>query len=93
MHNLPPGRLPFGRTIKPKKWYSRFMPSIPSNVVAAFLVIGGFLTVLGLIFGGYIANIYKLFHMVSADGHMGEFVCRIIGIFLFPLGIVMGWFF
>lgn len=79
-------------TPAPRKWYSRFMPKIPSNVVAAVLVVGFLLGLFGTVLGGYIANIVKLVGMSEASGHMGEFVTRIIGIVVPPLGIFMGLF-
>lgn len=39
-------------------------------------------------FGGYIANIVKL---AGADGFTGIELVRMIGCFIFPVGIVMGY--
>ena len=40
---------------------------------------------------GYVMNLYSIFH--TADGPLtGKFILRIIGIFAFPLGGILGWF-
>ena len=76
----------------PRKWYSRFLPKIPSNVAAALLVVSVIIGIVVSCIGGYVANIVKLVHMTNATEHMGEFIVRIIGLVLVPLGIFMGWF-
>lgn len=47
------------------------------------------MAVLGLVLYGYIANIASL---VAADAFSGMVVARAIGIFVAPLGIVLGYF-
>jgi hypothetical protein len=54
---------------------------------AAFILLSTFLVVcLGLY--GWVSNIVSLFH---ATGFSGAVVLRIIGVFMVPLGIVLGY--
>lgn len=76
-----------------RKWYSAFLPRFDAGVVVAVVGIFMSIGIVAAVVGGYIANIVKLVGMEEAAGHMGEFVTRIIGIVIFPLGIIMGLFF
>jgi hypothetical protein len=38
---------------------------------------------------GYIANIVKLFSQLQVDG---KTIARACGVFIFPLGAILGWF-
>lgn len=49
------------------------------------------LTSVLIIVGGYTLNFIKLIGM-SADGQEGEFVLRLLGVFIPPLGSIMGVF-
>jgi hypothetical protein len=44
--------------------------------------------IVGLILGGWIANLVKIF--LTDDVFTGEFVLRIIGVFAVPLGAILG---
>jgi hypothetical protein len=52
-----------------------------------FTVIG--LAIALLIVLGYVSNIVTLF---GAEALTGEVVARAIGVFIFPLGVIMGFF-
>lgn len=82
----------FKAPVRARKWYSAFLPRFDGGVVAAIVGILIFLGLIGSLIGGYIANIVKLVGMETAAGHMGEFVTRIIGIVIPPLGVFMGLF-
>lgn len=58
---------------------------------AAMIAAASGLTVILLIVGGYTINFIKLIGM-SADGQEGEFVLRLLGVFIPPLGSIMGVF-
>lgn len=54
-----------------------------------YIVIGGLLVVIAA-FIGWVMNIVQLFGL--ADGGItGKFVLKCIGIFIAPLGAVLGW--
>ena len=42
-------------------------------------------------FIGWVINIFEMFSMMG-DPRTGEFILKIIGIPVFPIGIFMGWF-
>ena len=60
------------------------------NVVALVLFMILFLFI-GFGGYGYIENILTIFHNVHAV-ITGEFILRVIGVFMVPLGVVMGYF-
>ena len=41
---------------------------------------------------GYVTNIIKLIGMLGDDNITTMFVARVVGLFVFPLGIVLGYF-
>jgi len=47
--------------------------------------------VLGAIYG-YIENILKLCRIEHVDGHVGEVIVRIVGVFTGVVGVVAGYF-
>lgn len=59
------------------------MGSIIGAIFAILIVVGSF--------WGYVWNIVKLAGIVD-DPITGMFVLRAIGIFIFPLGIILGYF-
>jgi hypothetical protein len=61
---------------------------MPYIIVAAFWV-----TFIVTLLTGYVMNIFDLIGMVSASATFGlEAVLRIIGVFVAPLGALMGFF-
>lgn len=54
------------------------------------IIVPIYLALCGLLFAGWVMNIYALMHMISVLSGMG--ILRIVGIFLAPLGGVLGWF-
>lgn len=71
------------------------------NVMWTFLGAMGILGILayfGLIIGfvvGYFMNIFDLIGMIGTDlsANLFEVVLRVVGVFVGPLGAIMGWFF
>ena len=59
-----------------------------SSTVGALVVLA--LVVAGLY--GYVENILKLCHLPGVEGHMGEVVVRVIGVFTGIVGAVAGYF-
>lgn len=55
------------------------------------VLVSGFIFMI-LIAIGWVMNIIALVHLESVD-HLGEVIIRVIGIFIAPLGAIMGWFF
>ena len=56
----------------------------------------GSLTILGFLIAllyGWVLNIAALFHISMATVNIGELILRVAGIFVAPLGAIMGWFF
>lgn len=55
--------------------------------------LGGFtvIAIISLAVGGWIANLVKFFYMLDG-GVSAMFIARIIGIFVAPLGSVLGFF-
>lgn len=49
----------------------------------------GFIVVVILAVLGYIANIVKLFSQLQVNG---KTIARACGVFIFPLGAILGWF-
>ena len=39
---------------------------------------------------GWVENIIKLCHMADASNHLGMLALRVVGIFMAPIGVVMG---
>lgn len=62
--------------------YNGFVPT-----VATVLLLGSFIFALVC---GWIMNLVALAHSGVVDG---EVILRVIGIFVFPIGVIMGWFF
>lgn len=54
-------------------------------------LVSGFIFMI-LVAIGWVMNIIALIHLESID-HLGEVIIRFIGIFIAPIGAVMGWFF
>lgn len=57
------------------------------SAVSAVLLVGGF--IFALVYG-WIMNLVALANSGTVDGEM---ILRVIGIFVFPIGVIMGWFF
>lgn len=55
------------------------------RIIGSLLIIIGFLSALF----GYCDNIYKL---CAENETIGKVAARIVGIFFFPLGCIIGWF-
>lgn len=70
------------------------MKSIYDLFSAAGMI--GILAYLGLVFGlliGWVMNLINVVQLFLANGELTTiFLGRIIGIFLFPLGGILGWF-
>lgn len=67
---------------------SKQVGSATAGFISLFLV---FAVVIGAIYG-YIENILKLCRIEHVDGHIGELVIRIVGIFTGVVGVVAGYF-
>lgn len=53
----------------------------------------GLIAVLALTFGGWIANIFKFISLIVGSGAFDAlFVGRALGIIVFPLGMILGYF-
>ena len=60
-----------------------------SKEVGAYVAAGLYLTIVGLAIYGWIANIVTLYHS-SFSEITGQLVLRVVGIFVAPLGSIMG---
>jgi type II secretory pathway component PulJ len=49
------------------------------------------LPIIGLGIWGWIHNIIKLVHITDASNHIGILALRIVGIFMAPLGAILGY--
>jgi prepilin-type N-terminal cleavage/methylation domain-containing protein len=47
--------------------------------------------IIGLGIYGWINNILKLVHIADASNHIGMLALRIVGIFMAPLGAILGY--
>lgn len=63
------------------------MVKVIFELLAYAVIILGFLV--GLV-GGWILNLYQLYHM-NFDVITGQIVLKVVGIFVPPIGAVLGW--
>lgn len=63
----------------------------PSSALGDFIYSLAVLSIIVFLVGGWILNIIALIAMIDG-GVTAAFVLRVVGVFIAPLGAILGWF-
>ena len=62
------------------------------GVLINLIILGLVLVCLFISVFGYLKNIWILYHLAFSTAPVGEIIVRVVGIFMFPIGIIAGYF-
>lgn len=66
--------------------------NIIADIASKITFVTLFICVVGALIGGWVMNIINIANMIDSP-LTGKFVLMVVGIFVAPLGVVLGWVF